>query len=130
MPGKSGGTNTGVGIEGGLILLFVLILVALISSASKNPGAKGLPLSSSTSTIPENGPIFVNIINPEAKVKNAIVRVLETGETDTLDQNTLSLKTCSKGQHISVWTPGYYILTFPCADNPTIHYDVQLEALN
>jgi len=128
MPGKSGGTNTDLGIMGGFIFMMALILVALISMASKNPAAGGgLPQPTSTSNIPETGPVIVKIANTDQKVDKAVVRMVGTDYADDFDQNILSLPTCSKGEYISAWAQGYYILTFPCVDGLTVPYTVELE---
>ena len=127
MPAKSDGASGG-GIWGGIVFMLILIVVALISSASDLPSPGGALQPTATSTSPETGPIVVNILN--ADVKSAQVRVVETNEWDDSDHNILALQACSSGQHISVWAPGYYIFTFPCVDGPTMHYDVPLEAVN
>lgn len=109
-----------------IVILFALLLYALVTSSGSTAPAN-LPQPTNTSSAPETGPIFVRITNPE--VKNAIVRVLETRERDDLDQSTLSLTSCSQGQNISIWAPGYYIQTQPC-DGTIRTYDVALEKVD
>jgi len=106
-----------------------LVLYAVLTSSGSNTPTS-LPQPTGTPPSPETGPIFVNITNTNPKVEKAIVHVVETDETDTFDQGLLSLTACTNGQYISVWAPGYYILTFPCVDGLTGPYNVQLEPIN
>ncbi|HLO17118.1 MAG TPA: hypothetical protein VK206_19950 [Anaerolineales bacterium] len=126
MPANAGGVKTS-GLGPLIFILLFLFYFALTSSTLKTPAAPVLPQATGTSTTPETGPVFVNITNPN--VKKPIVHILEKDQTDTIDQNILSLPVCSSGQHISVWAPGYYILTFPCVDNLSVPYTVQLEPI-
>src|SRR5215212_3415047 len=127
MPAKSDGVSGG-GIWGGVVFMSILIVVALLSSASDLPSRGSALQPAPTSASPETGPIVVNILN--ADVESAQVRVVETNEWDDSDHGILALQACSSGQHISVWAPGYYIFTFPCVDGATMHYEVPLERVN
>src|ERR1044071_2898021 len=111
-----------------LVIIFVLLgFITLSSRASRNLAAGGLPQPTSTSNIPETGPVIVKIANTDPKVETAVVRTVGTDYTDDLDQNILSLPICSKGEYISAWAQGYYILTFPCVDGLSVPYTVELE---
>jgi hypothetical protein len=130
MPERTAPVNTSGFWEFLVMILLLLGFIGLLSTTSKIPAAGGLPQSTSTSNIPETGPVIINIDNTDPKIERAIVRILGTEQTDDFDHNILSLPPCSTGQYISVWAPGYYILTFPCVASPTMRYDVQLEPLN
>src|SRR5262245_12523919 len=81
--------------------ILLVIYVALTSCGPSGVSAAPAPSS------PENGPITVKITNTNPGIKTAIARVIETNETDSLDQGKLTLSTCLQGQHISVSAPGY-----------------------
>ena len=104
--------------------ILLVIYVALTSCVSSSVGA------APDSSAPETGPITVKITNTNPEVKTAIARVVETNETDSLDQNKLSLSSCLSGQRISIWAPGYYIFTFTCNGTSPVEYPIALEALN
>jgi hypothetical protein len=48
------------------------------------------------------------------EINTASAKILGTMHVDTLEDKLLLLPYCSKPNHISVWSPGYYIHTFPC----------------
>ncbi|HEY3473387.1 MAG TPA: hypothetical protein VGK56_02190, partial [Anaerolineales bacterium] len=105
----------------GILLVFS---VALTSCVSSTAGA------APDSSAPETGPITVKITNANPAVKTAIARVVESTETDTLDQGKLSFSICLQGQRISVWAPGYYVATLTCNGSSPIEYPISLEPLN
>jgi hypothetical protein len=128
MPAKTTAPVNTSGFWEFLLLLFVLFtFLTLSSGASKNSAVGGLPQPTSTSNIPETGPVIVKIANTDPKVERAIVHILGSEHRDDFDQSILSLPACSNGEHISVWVPGYYILTFPCVNGLTVPYTVDLE---
>jgi hypothetical protein len=128
MPGKTVAPVNTSGFWEFLVIIFVLLgFIALSSKASRNLAAAGLPQATSTSNIIETGPVIVKIANTDPKVETAVVRMVGTDHADDLDQNILSLPTCSKGGYISAWAQGYYILTFPCVDGLSVPYTVELE---
>jgi hypothetical protein len=67
---------------------------------------------------------------PFESLKDVVIRVAETPQVANPNQNILPLPLCTQNQHVSVWAPGYYILTFPCADQPPARYEVQLDPVN
>jgi hypothetical protein len=79
---------------------------------------------------PEPGLITVRITNTSPAVQTAIARVVESLETDTLDQGKLSFSSCLQGQRISVWSPGYYVYTLTCNGSSPIEYPVPLERMH
>ncbi|HZJ22868.1 MAG TPA: hypothetical protein VFD54_06140, partial [Anaerolineales bacterium] len=48
------------------------------------------------------------------QINTAIAKILGSMHVDTLEDKLLLLPFCSKPNHISIWSPGYYIHTFPC----------------
>lgn len=111
------------------IYLSILLVISFALSSCVSPtGASAAGSNSSDS--PETGPVAVKIINVNPAVKTALGRVLETRESDTLDQNKLTFSACLNGQHISVWAPGYYIYNIPCNGSSPVEYQIQLESLN
>ena len=128
MPGKTIAPVNASGFWEFLFLMLLLFFVlSLASGAPKNRPGGGLPQPTSTSNVPEIGPVVVKFANTDQKVEKAVVRMVGTDYADDLDQNILSLPTCSKGEYISAWAPGYYILTFPCVDGLTVPYTVELK---
>jgi hypothetical protein len=111
-----------------IIILIALLLYVLMTSSGATGHANG-PQPTSIPGVTETGPIFVNITNTQPKIEQAMVRVLETGETDTFDQDLLSLTACANGQHFSVWAPGYYVQIQQCNGNMT-PYSVTLEPVD
>ena len=105
----------------------LLVISFALSSCGSLPSASA---AASTTPVPETGPIHVTILNTYPKIKTAVVRVMETNETDTLDQGALVLTSCVQGQHISVWSPGHFISTILCSGTSPIEYPVTLEAFN
>lgn len=120
-----------VGVSSKDVIVIIAAGCALVYwfNAAASGTTSNLPRPTSTSTTPEVGPIFVNITNTDPRVEQAMVRVLETGETDSFDQNLLSLTACANGQNISVWAPGYYMQTQPC-NGTTTPYSVTLEPVD
>jgi hypothetical protein len=109
------------------VIYVSILLVVCVALSSCGPGvAVAAPNSSS----PETGPITVKITNINPEIKTAIARVVETNETDTLDQNKLAFSACLQAQRISVWAPGYYIYTFQCNGSSPIEYPILLESIN
>ena len=107
----------------------ILLLISVVLSSCGSTALAGAA-ATNTSAAPETGPITVKITNTNPEVKTAIARVLETRETDTLDQNKLAFSACLNGQHISVWASGYYIYTILCNGNSPTEYPIALEAIN
>ena len=60
--------------------------------------------------------IKVTSATPGVEINTASAKILGTMHVDTLEDKLLLLPYCSKPNHISVWSPGYYIHTFPCTD--------------
>ena len=59
--------------------------------------------------------ITIKVISTSGvEINTASAKILGTMHVDTLEDKLLLLPSCSKPNHISVWSPGYYIHTFPC----------------
>jgi nitrate/TMAO reductase-like tetraheme cytochrome c subunit len=89
-----------------------------------------LPKTPTPSPIPETGQIFIKIKDLDPKAETAVARVVETNETDSLDQGELRLRACANGHTISVWAPGYYIKTFPCNGSIPGYYEISMERID
>lgn len=111
-----------------IIILFALLLYVLVTSSGATAPAN-LPQPTSTSSVPENGPTFVNITNTQPKVERAVVHLVGTDKIDDSDHGVLSLPICAADQQISVWAPGYYLQMRDC-DGTTMSYDVTLQAVD
>jgi hypothetical protein len=103
----------------------LLILYAALTSCDPPPAG-----AASDPSAPETGPITVKITNTNPAVATAIARVVESAETDTLDQDKLSFSICLQGQRISVWAPGYIVATLTCNGSSPIEYSISLEPVN
>ena len=112
-----------------VMYLNILLVVPFALSACGPPASVSASTTNDPAS-PENGSITVKIMNTNPAIKTAIARVLETRETDTLDQNKLAFSACLNGQQISVWAPGYYIYNIPCNGSSPVEYQIQLESLN
>jgi len=84
-----------------VMYLNILLVVPFALSACGSPASVSASTTNNPAS-PENGSITVKIINMNPAIKTAIARVLETRETDTLDQNKLAFSACLSGQQISV----------------------------
>jgi hypothetical protein len=111
-------------------MFFCILLVLIVGWLLQGSSAPLIPVTSGerSSPSPEMGPITVKITNSE--IRTAIARVLETYETDSLDQEKLIFSACLQGQNISVVAPGYYIEKLICTGASPHEYSVLLRPLN
>jgi len=109
------------------IYLGILLVISFGLSSCISPEAAS---AAGSKDAPETGPVTVKIKNANPVVKTALARVLETRESDTLDQNKLAFSACLNGQRIAVWAPGYYIYNISCNGSSPVEYQIQLEPLN
>ena len=79
---------------------------------------------------PDPGEVTVKLKDLTPKIKVAIGRVIETGETATLNQGKLSFQKCENGHSISVWAPGYYIKTLPCNGSIRGYYEISMDRID
>jgi hypothetical protein len=107
-----------------------ILLVVPFAFSSCIPPAAASAANTSNPSAPETGPVTVKIMNTNPAIKTALARILETRESDTLDQNKLAFSACLNGQHISVWAPGYYIGNIACNGSFPAEYQIQLDPLN
>ena len=88
-------------------------------------------LDASAATVepePQKPDITVTVTSESGgEITTAIAKILGTTNTATLQNNKFTLPHCPPGYYISVWSPGYYIETVPCTNNPS--YIVQLKKL-
>ena len=101
-----------------ILLIFDIVLV------SCEPVAR----AATAAPEPTKLPVTVTVTSESGgEITTAIARILGTTNTATLENNKFTLPSCSPGNYISVWAPGYYIETVPCTNNTT--YMVQLKKL-
>jgi nitrate/TMAO reductase-like tetraheme cytochrome c subunit len=112
------------------VIYLNILLVVPFAISSCIPAVPASAANTNNPSLPETGPVIVKIINANPAIKTALARILETRESDTLDQNKLAFSACLNGQHISVWAPGYYIATIACNGSFPAEYQIQLEPLN
>lgn len=103
--------------------ILLLLYIALSSCDSIVFAESPFPIPT-----PQTDSIKIKILNPG--IKTAIVRVMGTGQTASLDQGILALSSCADNQYISVWAPGHYIKIIDCNGSPVFEYPVELEALD
>jgi hypothetical protein len=111
--------------------MFLFALLALVVVSMLRGVPPGIPVTgeiTDSPAAPESLPITVRITNPT--VKTAIARVVESNETDSLDENKLAFSACFQGQHISVWAQGYYIKSLMCSGASPNEYTISLDPLN
>ena len=100
-----------------ILLVFDIVLV------SCGPVARAAPVETE-----QKFPITVTVISESGgEITTAIARILGTTNTATLQNNKFTLDSCSPGNYISVWSPGYYIETVSCTNNTS--YMLQLKKL-
>lgn len=127
----------------GVLLVLCAVLMPFISSTSTptptvtafpltqaNPTGTAFPPATGVATQPPFGPVVINIVNPDPEIETIVVRGVESGQMDNIDDDLLVLPVCRPGNHFSVWAPGYYIGTFPCGSGATTSYDVELRAVD
>jgi hypothetical protein len=105
---------------------FGVLLVVSIVLTSCVPAIAG-PVATETPGLKLRNAVTVTIVNPN--IQGAIARVLGTKQVANLKEDTLSLKSCSDSQYISVWAPGYYVKTFACDRSFKNTYSVTLTRL-
>jgi len=108
-----------------VIYLSTLLVFNIALSSCDSSVSAGSPQATVT---PQTGSIKIKILNP--KIKTAIVRVVGTTQTDSLDQDVLALSYCADNQYISVWALGYSIEIIDCNGSPVFEYSVELKALD
>ena len=79
---------------------------------------------------PDPGEVTVILKDLDPKIKVAIGRVIETGETAILNQSKLSFHACGDGHRVSVWAPGYYIKTLTCNGSVDGYYEISMERID
>ena len=92
----------------GIYLSILLVFSVAISSCSpvvRAATAEPTPEVSITLNVTSSSGVEINTV---------IAKILGTMHVDSLEDNLLLLPYCSKPNHISIWSPGYYIHTFPC----------------
>jgi nitrate/TMAO reductase-like tetraheme cytochrome c subunit len=112
------------------VMYLNILLVVSFAFSSCIPPAPASAAKTNNPSAPETGPVIVKIINTNPAIKTVLARILETRESDTLDQNKLAFSACLNSQHISVWAPGYYIDNIACNGSSPAEYQIQLEPLN
>lgn len=99
---------------------FMLVIYAALSACSSDVAVAA----------PDPDEIIVKLRGLDPKIRTAIGRVIETGETATLQQGGLSFQACENGQSISVWAPGYYIQTLTCNGSIPGYYELSMDRLD
>lgn len=79
---------------------------------------------------PDPGKVIVILKDLDPKVKRAVGRVIQTGETATLKQGRLSFQACENDQNVSVWAPGYYIKTLICNGSIDGYYEISMDRID
>src|SRR5215207_11479809 len=92
-------------------LYLSILLVFSVAISSCGPVVK----AATAEPTPEIS-ITIKVISatPGGEVNTASAKILGTMHVDTLEDKLLVLPFCLQPNHISVWSPGYYIHTFPC----------------
>ena len=93
-----------------LYLSILLIFSVAISSC-------GPVVKAATAAPTSEISISIKVISatPGVEINTASAKILGTMHVDTLEDKLLLLPFCLQPNHISVWSPGYYIHTFPCS---------------
>lgn len=107
-----------------VIYLGTLLLLYIALSSCDSTVSAGSPQATIT---PQTDSVKVKILN--SKIRAAIIHVVGTNQTDSMDQNILAVSYCADNQYISVWAPGYYLGEIDCTGDPKTEYSIKLTAL-